>query len=345
MKRFLKWYIPVFVLAALLIFLAYRTDATKPDDSAVDAVLQEDGVGIAMEEEMLAVPPPVIKQEKDTRITVGPAYGEKLVEEGSRNILIIGEDKMNDLYDTICIASIDQKNKKLRLIMIPRDTYIEYGSDIAAYLDETGKSKSAGIYKINCTHLIGSMVKYKGKFNSGPSSFLAQVIKEKFGVEVDDYVKINTSGFASLVDLYGGVDYNVPYLMNFDDPTQDLHIHLKKGQQHLSGSQAEGFVRFRQGYKEDGTFFEIGDIARKKNQLSFIQAFIKQHGTVAKIDKIPKLISLLGKNVQHSIGVGDVLQVYIGLGKDIIADKYAIETVNLEGKQAKIKGSAYVLLD
>lgn len=345
MKKFLKWYVPFFVLAALLVFFAYRMDAAKPVEAAVDTVSQNDDYNAAAEEETPAIPPPVINEEKDTRITVGPQYSQKLVEEGSRNILLIGEDKLNDLYDTICIASIDPKSEKLKLIMIPRDTYIEYGNDIAGYLDKTGKSASPGIYKINCAHLIGGMVKYKGKFNSGPSSFLAQVIKEKFGVEVDDYVKINTKGFASLVDLYDGVDYNVPYAMNFDDPTQDLHIHLKKGQQHLDGAAAEGFVRFRQGYREDGTFFEVGDTGRKKNQLSFIQAFIKQHGTVAKIDKVPKLINLLGKNVQHSIGVGDVLQVYMKLAKDIITDKFAIETVNLEGAQKKISGSAYVLLE
>lgn len=344
MKKFLKWYIPLFLASALLLFVVYKTDLLKPSDTSLEVAGQNDYVDTTWEDSS-PVEPPELNKDNDGSITAGVKYSGKLVAEGTRNVLIIGEDKLNDLYDTIGIACIDEKNGELKLIMIPRDTYIEYGREITDYLDKVGKSKSPGIYKINCAHLIGGMVKYKGKFNSGPTSFLAQVIKEKFGIDVDDYVKINTGGFASMVDLYGGVDIKVPYLMKYDDPAQDLHINIPKGEQHLDGAQAEGFVRFRQGYREDGTFFEIGDPGRKKNQLAFLQAFINQHGTIAKIDKIPRLISLLGKNVQHSIGVGDVLQVYIKLAKDMVLDKYEIVTENLEGRQTKIDGSAYILLE
>lgn len=344
MKKFLKWYVPLFLAAALMIFVLYKTNLFKPADTAVETAQQNDSVSSILEDSP-TVEPPALSKADDKGITTGVKYSGKLVGEGSRNVLIIGEDKLNDLYDTIGIASTDEKNGKLKLIMIPRDTYIEYGSEITDYLKEVGKSSTPGIYKINCAHLIGSMVKYKGKFNSGPTSFLAQVIKEKFGIDVDDYVKINTSGFASMVDLFGGVDIKVPYLMNYDDPTQDLHIHIAKGMQHLDGANAEGFVRYRQGFKEDGTYFEIGDPGRKKNQLDFLQAFIKQHGTIADIDKIPRLINLLGKNVQHSIGVGDMLQVYIKIAKDIVLSKYQIETENLDGKMTKIDGSSYLLLE
>ena len=344
MKKFLKWYIPLFLAAALLLFFVYKTNLLNPSDTTLEVVQQNDSIGTAWADSP-TVEPPVLSQDDDKSITTGVKYSGKLVGEGTRNVLIIGEDKLNDLYDTIGIASIDEQNGGLKLIMIPRDTYIEYGGEIADYLNEVGKSKSPGINKINCAHLIGSMVKYKGKFKSGPTSFLAQVIKEKFSIDVDDYVKINTSGFASMVDLFGGIDINVPYLMNYDDPTQDLHIHLAKGMQHLDGGQAEGFVRYRQGFKEDGSYFEIGDPGRKKNQLNFLQAFIKQNGTLTKIDKIPRLINLLGKNVQHSIGVGDVLQVYIKLAKDIVLSKYQIETENLDGRQTKINGSAYIILE
>jgi len=53
-------------------------------------------------------------------------YHEKLVDESSRNILFIGQDRISGLYDTIGILSIDRKNKKLKIIMIPRDLYIDY---------------------------------------------------------------------------------------------------------------------------------------------------------------------------------------------------------------------------
>ena len=279
-------------------------------------------------------------------LTVGKPYSGKLVEEGSKNILIIGEDKVNNLYDTIGIASIDTKNKKVKLIMIPRDTYIEYNSDIKAILDEANLLHSPGILKINYTHHVGTKVKYEGRFDSGSISFLADDVEEKFGVEIQDYVKINTKGFIELVDCLGGVDINVPYLMDYKDPTQDLYIYIPAGTQHLDGYNAEGFVRFRQGYKEDGSFFEIGDSGRKKNQLNFLRQMIKQKGTVKNVGKIPEIMKVLGRNVKHSVGLGDVLQTYMGMATDIIKDEYEITTENLNSENMiRIDGSSYLVLE
>ena len=49
------------------------------------------------------------------------------------------------------------------------------------------------------------------------------------GIPIDFYVKVNTRGFVRLVDAIGGVDFNVPVDMNYEDPTQDLYIHFSKG--------------------------------------------------------------------------------------------------------------------
>jgi LCP family protein required for cell wall assembly len=283
---------------------------------------------------------------ESTRLTVGKPYPAKLVEEGSKNILVIGEDKVNNLYDTICIASIDQKNKTLKLIMIPRDMYVEYNQDVISRIPKR-LINEPGIYKINYTHNIGNIIKYKGKFdNSGSISFLSDVIHEKFGISIDDYAKVKTKGFRDLINHLGGVDINVPYDMDYDDPTQDLAIHIKKGMRHLNGTDAEGFVRFRQGYRPDGSLFEIGDVERKKNQLNFIKALMSQKGTIGNIGKIPGMIDIMGKNVQHSIGLGDMLQTYMGLARYIVTDKYEITTENLNSEKLKrINGSSYMVLD
>ena len=59
-------------------------------------------------------------------------------------------------------------------------------------------------------------------------------------------MKVNTRGFVRLVDAVGGVDFNVPVNMNYEDPTQDLYIHFSKGMQWLSGSDALKVARCRQ---------------------------------------------------------------------------------------------------
>ncbi|KUO77618.1 MAG: hypothetical protein APF77_19895 [Clostridia bacterium BRH_c25] len=274
-------------------------------------------------------------------ITAGSSYSEELVAEGSKTILFLGEDKGNTLYDAIGLVSIDSKNKKVSIIMLPRDMYVDYSKSVRDALQAAGKANVAGIYKLNATHYIGAMIGYKGKFKANSISFLAQVIKEKFGIDVDDYVKINTEGFKQVVDLFGGVDINVPYNMNYDDPAQELFIHLTKGEHHLDGKQAEGFVRFRKGYRADGTKF---DVDRKKNQLAFLNAFIKQNGTISNINKIPGLLKTLDRNITHSIDFGDMLLTYTGLAKDVINDKYVIEDKNINGEDEMINGVSYVIV-
>ncbi len=287
----------------------------------------------------------VIDYDSIPGLTEGNVYPTRLVEDNTKNILIIGEDKVAGLYDTIGIMNIDKKNKKIKVIMIPRDTYIQYNKKVVHYMENAGKSGLASFYKINCAHNIGPIMKYKGKFSQYSMSFLADVVKEVFGIEVDDYVKVNTEGFVSIVDLFGGVDIDVPYNMDYDDPFQDLSIHLKKGLQHLDGKQAEGFVRFRQGYDEKNVLKSYGDTERKKNQIAFIKAFISQHATLENITKIPGLIKNMNKNVKTSVGVGDVLMSYMGTFNDIVINKYKIESMTIQGKGELRNGTYYQIIN
>jgi LCP family protein required for cell wall assembly len=314
-------------------------------DGISNANTSETGDDKGLKDEFPDINGQVVDYDSIPGLTSCKPFDKKLVESHSLNILIIGEDKEAGLFDTIGIMSIDQKNRKFKIIMIPRDTYIEYNEKVIHYLDLAGKLNEPGFFKINNAHHIGPMMKYQGRFDPYTSiNFLTDVIKEKFGIEVRDYIKINTESFVEIVDLFGGVDIYVPYEMNYDDPTQDLSIHLEKGMQHLDGKKAEGFVRYRKGYKSDGTFFEVGDPGRKKNQINFIKAFIQQHGTIGKINKIPSLLKILGRNIQHSIGLGDLLINYMGIAKDIVTDKYEIESENLDGELKWINSSQYVII-
>lgn len=353
-KTILIWIGILALIGIVLIVIAYETGVLTSGYEQ-DLVQQEEPVNESPAEPIQTDVPVAVPNQTEVRepidegpktLTIGKPYSQKIVEDGAKNILIIGEDKVNSLYDTIGIASIDKAGKKVKLIMIPRDTYIEYNDDIRAALDKANLLHSPGVLKINYAHHVGTKIQYEGKFDSGSISFLAAVVEEKFGVEVHDYVKINTKGFAELIDCLGGVEINVPYDMNYEDPTQDLYIHIPAGRRLLDGNDAEGFVRFRQGYREDGSFFEIGDTGRKQNQLNFLRQMIKQKGTLKNIDKIPNIIKILGKNVKHSIGVGDVLKTYMGMATDIITDDYEIVSVNLNSdKMIRIDGSSYLVLE
>lgn len=58
-----------------------------------------------------------------------------------------------------------------------------------------------------------------------------------------------------------------PYNMDYDDPTQDLHIHYKKGMQHLNGEDAVKVLRWRKN--NSGESLSVGDVGRVEVQHSF----------------------------------------------------------------------------
>ena len=87
---------------------------------------------------------------------------------------------------------------------------------------------------------------------------------------------IDLSCFIDLVDLFGGVEFNVPQDMFYDDPAQDLHIALNAGEQTLDGEQAMGLVRYRYGYT-------MADLDRVNVQRAFIQAAIEQKSIARRI--------------------------------------------------------------
>ena len=128
---------------------------------------------------------------------------------------------------------------------------------------------------------------------------LRKRVKTLVGFTPDFYVKVDLSMFVELVDLIGGVEFDVPQDMNYDDPYQDLHIHLKKGVQLLDGEKAMEMVRFRR-YSE-------GDIKRVEMQQNFMKALIKECLSIKHWGKIKSYIDLAMENVQTDLEFGSVV--------------------------------------
>ena len=77
---------------------------------------------------------------------------------------------------------------------------------------------------------------------------------------------------ANKINEIGGVEFDVPIDMEYDDVTQDLYIHLDKGYQKLDGEQAEQLVRFRKNNNGTSYPYEYGDndIGRMRTQREFL---------------------------------------------------------------------------
>jgi LCP family protein required for cell wall assembly len=265
--------------------------------------------------------------EKRPRLTKGNLAASSIVSEDSTNIMIIGEDDSN-VYDTIGIVSIDEKRKQLKIIMLSRDIKVEYSSYVKNNVMLSTDISKRSI--LSNASFIGSEIGYKGRFQSSSISFLSDIIKEKLNIKVDHYVKLEYECLRQIVDLFGGVDIDVPYNMNYDDPIQNLSIHLDKGMQHLDGKKAECFLRYRPHKSENEASMDAID-RRNTNQADFIKALIQQKATTSNIDKLPQLFGIIDKTTEHSFDIKNDLASYIKYLKGLAADKYTIESTIING--------------
>ncbi len=221
---------------------------------------------------------------------------KKNLEEFKCLVLGISTDEEGALLtDTIMVASYNPNTQKATLLSIPRDTFTG-----------TNPAKATPYQKINSV--------YSRK--QDPQDVL-DAVNQVTGLNLEYYIIVKTEGFIKLVDAIGGVTFNVPIDMDYDDTSQDLHIHLKAGEQFLDGDKAEQLVRFR--HNNDGTSYpeEYGDndLGRMRTQREFIMAVIKQTVKVENIFKLGQILDVAEENV--------ITNVDFNVAKDYIP--YAVE--------------------
>ena len=165
-------------------------------------------------------------------------------------VLLLGENKDlgQTLADTIMCLGYNPEEQRAFIISIPRDTFVGQNLNYAKPEDK-----------------INSFFSEKN-----PQKILNKV-NELTGLNIEYYMVINNNGLIKLVDLIGGVEFDVPIDMNYDDKSQGLHIHLKKGVQTIDGEKAEMLLRFR--HNNNGTTYpqEYGDndFGRMKTRKKF----------------------------------------------------------------------------
>ena len=133
-------------------------------------------------------------------------------------VLILGRDTGGGgNTDTMLLASYDVTNQKATVMSIPRDTMVNIPYDIKR---------------------INAVYNYGGKGEKG-IQYLYKEISQLVGFEPDYQVIIEWEAVGEIVDAMGGVWFDVPRNMNYDDPYQDLSIHIEKGYQPADGEGAK----------------------------------------------------------------------------------------------------------
>lgn len=202
------------------------------------------------------------------------------------NILVMGIDVVPNAQpnseatftgrtDTLLLVRVDGEAGTLNVMSIPRDTRVQI--------------PGFGMDKINQANVLG-----------GPE-LVAQTVGYNLGnIQIDRYVRINTSAFREMVDLVGGIEVNVPTRMEYTDRTQGLYIDLYPGWQTLNGDQAEQFARYRK---------DSGDIGRVQRQQMLLKALRERLTNPTVLPKLPQALRVLQRYVDTNLTLEEMLAI------------------------------------
>lgn len=269
------------VLAALAVYAVsvYRRMIVKPD--------------LPKLEQVVVTQPPVVVIDPETgaEVETEPVIVEKVngdrKSEDFYTILVVGTDVASNSTDTMMLVSYDVTNQKATVMSIPRDTLV----------NAFGTGRYTRINSIYAAY---------GKGEEGMNA-LTHEVSELVGFVPDYRVFISWELVGQMVDAIGGVEYDVPFHMEYDDPAQDLHIYVEKGLQMLDGDKAMQVVRWRKNNKGIASGGGGTDLNRLKVQQGFLKAVLKQTLQVKNVSKINELATLFGSNIEGDLSVENLL--------------------------------------
>ncbi|WP_456273221.1 LCP family protein [Bacillus sp. AK031] len=236
-------------------------------------------------------------------------------EDDNVSILFIGVDESDSRNfgeavrsDALMLATLNEKNKTVKLVSIPRDSYV--------YVDEVG-------YKTKINHA----------YAYGGAKASMETVEELLDIPVDYYVKMNFYAFIDVVNALNGITVDVPFELYEQDSEDNKNaIHLLPGEQQLNGEEALAFARTR---KMDN------DIERGKRQQDILKAIMKKASQANSITKYDNVIEAVGDNMETNMTFSEMKTLgSYGINKDLNVD-----TLTLDGSDSYIDEIYYWQLD
>jgi LCP family protein required for cell wall assembly len=263
------------------------------------------------------VRPPEMEQKAPSTPSIN---GEEPAESGSAGnmtrrdgvytFLLFGTDDGNGNTDTIMVGTYDTTAQTLNMVSIPRDTMIE-----------TTRSNK----RINAVYAAGGVKE------------LEEELSDMLGIPIDFYIQVDLQAFVAIVDAVGGVDFDVPVDMDYEDFVQDLYIHLKKGMQHLDGKTALELVRCRSAYVNQ-------DIGRMQTQQAFLTALAKKMLSIGSVSKVQEFAAIFNQYAETDLKLENI----IWLGEHLLSmkmDRLSFQTIPIHDSSYMYEKRAYVTLD
>lgn len=232
------------------------------------------------------------------------------------NILVIGES--GGLSDTLLLCNYDIKTNNVNLLSIPRDTYYPR----QGYNHPAQK-------KINAA------------FGSSGAKGSVKSVEGLTGLAIDYYVTINYKAVERIVDALGGIEFKIPYNMNYDDPADNLHIHFEKNKVVEKGSDIVKVIRWRKNNNGNGGYTE-GDMGRINTQHEIIKLGIEKilGGNIAL--NIIKLQKPIMDNVKTDMPPDKIIY-YLSTLSNVKEENITVQT--LPGVAKNMEGLSFFVAD
>ena len=239
-----------------------------------------------------------------------------------KNVALFGID--GGRSDAIMIASINQVDKTIKLISIPRDTYVS----VAGH----GKTKINHAYAY------------------GKEQLALKTINSNFGLNISEYVTINFKGLINVINKIGGIELNISkaekdYINEFVHESYELtrkpvQLLSSYGKVKLTGEQALTHSRNR----------TIGnDFTREERQRDVLTAVMNKVSTMS-ITQLWSLSDSVLSEVKTNLNVSECM----GIASDVLGNtsSYLNNIVSKQipseddgGKGDNINGIYYYVCD
>lgn len=212
------------------------------------------------------------------------------------NVLIMGIDRRPgepfiSRTDTMMVVSLDPTAKKISILSIPRDLYVVI----------PGRGRD----RINTAFVYGS----GGGNPAGGAELARQTVEYNLGIPINHYVMVDFSAVVKGVDALGGIDVNVPFIIN--DPTYpDMNygydpLYIPSGLQHFDGVTALKYARTRH---VDNDF---GRAQRQQQVVLSVRRKAMDLGITGLVTKAPILYQQLEQGVRTDLTLEQIMRLSV----------------------------------
>lgn len=248
----------------------------------------------------------------------------KVGENNTVNFLVFGMDrnaKRENRYanfrpDTIILATVNMDDLSIKLLSIPRDTYVPIHG-------------RGGKDKINACFYYGSLDRSDEESFEGGIECLMGTVSDLLGVPINYYAGVDMEGVVDIIDTLGGVEYDVHTDVYIKD-----NLLVKEGKQVLNGKQFLAYARSRN--------YAMGDIGRVDVQQQLLKALFKTVTDTSNITKLPKLVQQAFDMVMTNITMEQATSLAFSLMDFSTAN---IETDTLPGTFGNLNKVSYWIIN